>query len=239
MTITTTNIDQVFCIGPFNSGTNLLQNILSNAEPVNMDTKQNVRVFNKPENDKDWINSVHLKHCFLKNVLNKYIHMKNMGIIILYKNVYNWIYSIKKEAYDFKFIKKKLFDTLFLGPYKFDHIIQVHNLYYTMYMDIIEKNSNVVFIDYYKLINNETCFDYLNEKLSSLGIKINNREKMMIQLNKPSKNHGKSIQNSNLALQNYLSNQEMVKEFVIKNTKLNHKINNKVIEYFENEETQE
>ena len=106
-------------------------------------------------------------------------------------------------------------------------------------MDIIEKNSNVVFIDYYKLIDNETCFDYLNQKLLPLGIKINNKEKMMIQLNKPSKNHGKSIQNSNLALQNYLSNQEMVKEFVIKNTKLNHKINNKVIEYFENEETQE
>lgn len=241
MTTTSSETTQVFCIGPFNSGTNLIQNILANAQPVNMNTSENIRVFNKPENDPQWINSVHLKHCFLKNVLNKYIHMKNMGIIVLYKNVYNWIYSIKKEPYEFKFIntKNKLFDTLTLGPYKFDHIIQAHNLYYTIYMDILEKNSNVVFIDYYKLINNESCFEYLNQKLSPLGIKIQNREKMMKEMNKPAKNHGKSIQNSNLALKNYLSNQELVKQFVIKNTKLNHTVNTKIIQYFENEETQE
>ena len=236
MAMTSNKINQIFCIGPFNSGTNLLNNILSNAEPVNMNTKENIRVFDKPEYDKDWINSVHLKHCFLKNVLNKYIHMKNMGVIVLYKNVYNWIYSIKKHAYEFKFIKNKLFETLLLGPYKFDHIIQVYNLYYSLYMGIIEKYSNVIFIDYYKLINNDTCFEYLNQKLSPLGIKINNREKMMKELNKPAKNHGKCIQNSNLALQNYLLNQELVKQFVIKNTNLKRNINTKVIKYFENEE---
>jgi hypothetical protein len=43
-------------------------------------------------------------------------------------------------------------------------------------MDIIEKNSNVIFVDYYKLINKDTCFEYLNQKLSSLGIKMNNQE---------------------------------------------------------------
>jgi hypothetical protein len=234
-------INQVFCIGPFNSGTNLLQNILSNAETINMNTSQNIRVFNKRENDSEWINSVHLKHCFLKNVLNKYIHMKNMGVIVLYKNVYNWIYSIKKEPYEFKFInnKNKLFSTLFLGQYKFNNIIQAHNLYYTMYMDIIEKNSNVIFVDYYKLINNETSFDYLNQKLLPLGIKINNREKMMKELNKPAKNHGLCIKNSNLALQNYVSNQELVKQFVIQNTNLNRNVNTKVIKYFENEKINE
>jgi hypothetical protein len=234
-------INQVFFIGPFNSGTNLLQNILSNAETINMNTSQNIRVFNKRENDSEWINSVHLKHCFLKNVLNKYIHMKNMGVIVLYKNVYNWIYSIKKEPYEFKFInnKNKLFSTLFLGQYKFNNIIQAHNLYYTMYMDIIEKNSNVIFVDYYKLINNETSFDYLNQKLYPLGIKINNREKMMKELNKPAKNHGLCIQNSNLALQNYVSNQELVKQFVIQNTNLNRNVNTKVIKYFENEKNNE
>jgi hypothetical protein len=234
--MTTNEINQVFCIGPFNSGTNLLNNILSNAVKIN--TNQKIRVFDKPENDAEWINSVHLKHCFLKNVLNKYIHVKNMGIIVLYKNIYNWIYSIKKEPYEFKFIrnKNKLFDTLFLGQYKFDNIIQAHNLYYTIYMDMIQKNSNVIFVDYYKLINNETCFEYLNQKLLPLGIKINNRKKMMREMNKPAKNHGNSIQNSNLALKNYLSNQELVKQFVIKNTNLNHTIHTNVIEYFENGE---
>lgn len=237
--MTAKDINQLFCIGPFNSGTNLLQNILSNADARNTNTNQKINVFDKPENDPQWINSVHLKHCFLKNVLNKYIHMKNIGIIVLYKNVYNWIYSIKKEPYDFKFIKKKLFENLLLGPYHFEHIIQAHNLYYTLYMNIIENNSNVIFIDYYKLINNDSSFEYVNKKLSPLGIKINNREKMMKELNKPAKNHGNSIQNSNLALQNYLSNQEMVKQFIIKNTKLNHTIHPKVIQYFENEEPRE
>jgi hypothetical protein len=104
-------------------------------------------------------------------------------------------------------------------------------------MDIIQQNSNVIFVDYYKLINNDSSFEYLNQKLSPLGIKVNNREKMLKELNKPAKTHGKCIQNSNIALQNYLLNQELVKQFVIKNTRLNHTINTKVIEYFENEET--
>ena len=227
-------ITQVFCIGPFNTGTNLLQKIISNSETVNMNTNENVQLYNKPENDKEWINSVHLKHCFLRNVLNKYIHMKNMGVIVLYKNVYNWIYSIKKERYEFKF--NKIFETLTLGKYKFDNIIHAHNFYYSLYMDIIEKNSNVIFVDYYKLINNETCFDYLNQKLLPLGIKIQNREKMIEQLNKPSKQDGSCIQNSTIALNKYMYNQQLIKQFVIKNTKLNSNINKKVIGYFENDE---
>ena len=232
MSTTSTEINQVFCIGPFNSGTNLLQNILANAESMNMNTSENIRVFDKPENDNEWINSVHLKHCFLRNVLNKYIHIKNMGVIVLYKNVYNWIYSIKKQPYEFKF--NKLFETLTLGKYKFDNIIQAHNLYYSLYIDIIEKNSNVIFVDYYKLINNETCFDYLNKKLLPLGIKINNREKMMEQLNKPSKQDASCIQNSNLALNKYMYNQKLMKQIIIKNTNLNRYMNTKIIRYFEN-----
>jgi hypothetical protein len=67
---------------------------------------------------------------------------------------------------------------------------------------------------------------------------MNNREQMMKQLNKPAKTHGKCIQNSNMALRNYLLNQDLVKQFVIKNTNLNHTIDTKIIEYFENEESQ-
>ena len=107
-----------------------------------------------------------------------------------------------------------------------------------MYMDILEKNSNVVFVDYYKLINTDSSFEYLNEKLLPLGIKINNRDKLLTELNRPAKNHGKCIQNSKLALQNYLSNQELVKQFVIKNTNLHCNINKEIIDYFENEENQ-
>ena len=103
-------------------------------------------------------------------------------------------------------------------------------------MDIIEHNSNVVFVDYYKLINNETCFDYLNQKLLPLGIKIKNREKMMEQLNKPAKGHGTCIQNSFMALNKYMTNQELVQNFIIKKTNLNCSIDKKVIEYFENDE---
>jgi hypothetical protein len=232
-----TNIDQVFCIGPFNSGTNLLEKILSNSDCINTSNNERIQIVNKERDE--WIPNVNFKHCFLRNVLDKYVHVKNMGVIVLYKNVYNWLYSVKKEPYDIKLIKDKLFDTLLFANHKFDHIIQLYNLYYTMYMDIIEKNSNVIFIDYYKLINNDTCFEYLNQKLYPLGIKINNREQMMKQLNKPAKTHGKCIQNSNIALQNYLLNQELVKQFVIQNTNLNHTIDTKIIEYFENEDSQE
>ncbi len=236
MEIAKTDINQVFCIGPFNSGTNLLEKILSNSDCVNISKNEGIKIVNKERDE--WIPNVNFKHCFLRNVLDKYVHTKNTGIIILYKNVYNWLYSVKKEPYDIKLIKNKLFDTLLFANHKFDHIIQLYNLYYTMYMDIIEKNSNVIFIDYYKVINKDTCFEYLNQKLSPLGIKVNNREKMMKQLNRPSKTHGKCIQNSNMALQNYLLNQELVKKFVITNTKLNHTIDTKVIQYFENGDNQ-
>jgi len=225
-------ITQVFCIGPFNSGTNLIQNIILNADCININNNKHVKLYNK--NTDPWIKGVNFKHCFLRNVLNHFIYTKNMGVIILYKNVYNWIYSIKKEPYEFKF--NKIFDTLILGKYKFDNIIQAHNLYYSLYMDIIEHNSNVVFVDYYKLINNETCFDYLNQKLLPLGIKIQNREKMMEQLNKPSKDHGTCIQNSLCALNKYITNQKLVQNFIIKNTNLNCNINKKVIDYFENDD---
>jgi hypothetical protein len=230
-------ITQVFCIGPFNTGTNLLQKILSNSDTININKNEGIKIINKERHE--WIPNVNFKHCFLRNILDKYVHTKNTGIIILYKNVYNWLYSMKKESYEVKFIKNKLFDKLLLGKYKFNNIIQLYNLYYTMYMDIIEKNSNVIFVDYYKLINKDTCFEYLNQKLSSLGIKMNNQEKMMKELNKPAKNHGLCIQNSNLALQNYISNQELVKQFVIQNTNLNHTIDTKVIKYFENADSLE
>uniref|UniRef100_A0A6C0DF49 Nucleotide-diphospho-sugar transferase domain-containing protein n=1 Tax=viral metagenome TaxID=1070528 RepID=A0A6C0DF49_9ZZZZ len=235
MEMKTTDINQVFCIGPFNTGTNLLEKILSNSDSINTSKNEKIKIMNKERDE--WIPNVNFKHCFSRDILNKYIHTPKTGIIILYKNVYNWLYSMKKEHYDIKLVNNKLFDTLVFCNYKFDNIIHLYNLYYTMYMDIIQQNSNVIFVDYYKLINKESSFEYLNQKLSPLGIKINNRETMMKQLNKPAKTHGKCIQNSNVALQNYLLNQELVKTFVIKNTKLIHTIDTKIIEYFENEET--
>lgn len=225
-------INQIFCIGPFNTGTNLLQNIISNSDCINIENNKLIKLRNKET--EPWIKDVNVKHCFSRNVLNQFIYTKNMGVIILYKNVYNWIYSIKKEPYEFKF--NKIFDTVIIDKYIFKNIIETHNLYYTMYMNILEKNSNVIFVDYYKLINNETCFDYINKKLLPLGIKISNREKMMEQLNKPAKQHGSCIQTSLFALNQYISNQELVQNFIIKNTNLSNSINNKIIHYFENDE---
>lgn len=229
---TPNEINIVFCIGPFNTGTNLLQNIISNAECININNNNSIILRNK--NNEPWIKGVNVKHCFSRNILNQFIYTKNMGVIILYKNVYNWIYSIKKEPYEFKF--NKIFDTVTIDNYRFKNIIEIYNLYYTIYMDIIEKNSNVVFVDYYKLINNETCFDYLNQKLLPLGIKIRNQEKMMEQLNKPAKQHGACIKNSLFALNKYMYNQELVQNFIMKNTNLNSSINNQVIDYFENDD---
>lgn len=228
----TKEINQIFCIGPFNTGTNLLQNIISNADCISIENNKLIKLRNI-ENE-PWIKGVNVKHCFSRNVLNQFIYTKNMGVIILYKNVYNWIYSIKKEPYEFKF--NKIFDTVIIDKYIFKNIIETYNLYYTMYMNILEKNSNVVFVDYYKLINNETCFDYLNHKLLPLGIKISNKEKMMEQLNKPAKQHGMCIQNSLFAVNQYISNQELVQNFIIKNTNLSNSINNQIIHYFENDE---
>ena len=170
-------IKGLFCIGPFNTGTNLLNNILNNSNCVDRINKQSITILEADkiidEETNPILKEISLKHVFSKPILNKYVSNKNTGIVILYKNIYNWIYSIKKSPYHLVF--ETLFTTIDFRGNKFDNIIELYNHYYKMYIDVIKNNNNVIFVDYYKLINDNISFNYINYKLSKFGLCITNK----------------------------------------------------------------
>lgn len=228
-------INRLFCIGPFNSGTNLLNNILNNACCVDRVNKKNIEILEPDIINEELdhiLKEISFKHVFSEEILNKYVNYENIGIIVLYKNVYNWIYSVKKSPYHLVF--DTLFTTIDFKGNKFDNIIELYNFYYKMYINVIEKNDNVIFIDYYKLINDKISFNYINYKISKFGLCIVSKLKLFKELNTPSKNHGDCVDNSKTALDNYLKNQQLVKKFIITNTNLIEKVDTNIINFFEN-----
>ena len=225
----------LFCIGPFNSGTNLLNNILNNAYCINRKSKKIIKILEADKINREpnpILKEISLKHVFSEEVLNKYVNIKHIGIVVLYKNIYNWIYSIKKSPYHLVF--DTLFTTIDFKGNKFDNIIELYNTYYKMYINIIEKNNNVIFIDYYKLIDDKISFNYINYKLSKFGLCIVSKLKLFQELNTPSKNHGDCVSNSKKALENYLMNQKLVKNYIINNTNLIEKVDTNINNFFEN-----
>ena len=149
----------------------------------------------------------------------------------MYKNIYNWVYSLKKRSYEVEFTN--LNNTVKLCDTTYENCVQLYNYYYCMYTHLINNNKNVMFLDYYKIINKETCFNYINSKLEKYNLHLESEEKLLQTLNKPSKSHGNSVKNSNEALKIYLSNQSIVKSFLIRNTKIHKDVNSKIINYFE------
>ena len=84
-------IKGLFCIGPFNTGTNLLNNILNNSNCVDRINKQSITILEADkiidEETNPILKEISLKHVFSKPILNKYVSNKNTGIVILYKNI--------------------------------------------------------------------------------------------------------------------------------------------------------
>jgi hypothetical protein len=219
----------ILIFGPINSGTNLVKNIFdNNCKNILTDTIVNRTLFAK-----DWIPGVDMKHTIDTNILNNFCKNDNSLIIIMYKNIYNWIYSIKKESYhiDFKSLNK---------PVKCDNktyhsVISLYNHTYNLYIDLLKKYPNVIFLDYYKVSNKNTSFDYINNKLFKYNLRLSSNEKFLSCLNKPAKEHGNSVKNSNEVLNTYIPNQKLVKKYLIEYTKIYKFVNHNIIDFFEKE----
>jgi len=195
--------------GPFHTGTNLIHSIINdtgcfaNGKPI-------VAV----QND---------KHDLTPNF------NEDEFVILMYKNVYNWIYSINKEPYDMVF--NELTSQISFRGETFQNIIHLYNTYYLSYMNLLTR-KNVVFLDYAKFIDKESGFDYINGKLGGLGLVLQNREKFVEILGKPSKTHGFSRQNSDDALLHYLPNQLFYKKFIHEQTLIAHFVDEDITEFF-------
>jgi hypothetical protein len=121
----------------------------------------------------------------------------------MYKPIYHWIESTKKHSYDIKWNKDIYSKCNFCcskgDPGEYKNIVEVYNRYYLTYKYLIEKYNNVIWIDYYKLLDKKNVKKYLDDNLSPFNIKDKENDINYI-LNKPSKSHGKPVNNSEEAL---------------------------------------
>lgn len=198
-------------LGPFNTGTNLMYSLLSK----------------KPHSYKiDFM----YKHEINFSTLNQQVTDNRKKYIIMYKPLYNWIYSIQKASYDLKLIENTVFGRVSYKGKAYKNIIEFYNSYYEMYLKI-STNPNVVIINYYKLIS-EDGLNYLNQKLDKIGFAQLSQDEFNNALNHPAKNHGKSVKNANEALERYHRVQEEFKEKVF-NSNLVHSLNPSLYKKFD------
>lgn len=196
----------IVIVGPMNTGTNLIEKILINLKCLDLHTNQVVTV-----NQKEiW------KHTIMKNEIESVINDKNNLVIFMYKNLFNWLYSIKKSPYEIEFTK--LNEHVKLTSVEFKNIIDLYNYYYDMYIYILNNNENCLFMNYYEIINENNCYEYINNKLHKINIKVCDENNLLNEiLNTPSKTHGFPVDNASIAFNNYNNNNNLVKNYIFIN----------------------
>jgi hypothetical protein len=100
-------------------------------------------------------------------------------------------------------------------------------------MSILNKYSNVVFLDYEKVIQKNESYDYINNALRKINIFISSKSKFDIQLMTKAKSHGNSVKTADEAAQKFNKNQKMVKTFINKHNNLKRSIKNQLITFYE------
>jgi hypothetical protein len=228
---------KIIILGPHNTGTNLLQKILENCRCSLIGKNLSPLIDN----------TIIWKHNFDFEHINNLLQHENNLVIFMYKNIFNWLFSMKKDSYEFDFKtihgeatfnglgNKELYNKPFFAPPKkiFKNIIEVYNIYYANYIDCLNKYKNIIFLDYAKIIDKTICFSYINNKLKSINLKIFDENNLLKILSEPSKNHGNSVKNSEVAYANYYSNQLLVKNFIMQRDFIKHFIRYDIISFYE------
>ena len=213
----------VHVIGPYNTGTNLLFNIINNSECIDLIQNKSISIEHQ--------HRPFGKHTLDINIIENYLKNPDNLLIIMYKNVYNWMYSIKKEHYYIKYTK--LYLPVELDNKKFHNMLELYNFYYINYMSLLEKYPNAIFLDYKMVIDKSTSYNYINNKLSKINLSINSKDKFHKTLMTPAKTHGKSVKNVIEAKESYSDIQTMVKNFLLTKPKFNRSVKTVLIDYYE------
>jgi hypothetical protein len=85
-------------VGPFNTGTNLLANIINSDNCVDLLSNSTCSLLRQTTHDATNFD----KHTVNISEIIQYLQNEKNLVIIMYKNVYNWLYSIKKAQYSLK-----------------------------------------------------------------------------------------------------------------------------------------
>jgi hypothetical protein len=149
------------------------------------------------------------KHTLRRDVIDKKIRIPDNLFIIMYKNVYNWVYSVRQNPYDISFQEN---GEVMMQQIRYPNIVMLYKRYYAMYHDYLEKYKNIVWIDYHKMLDPHNGFKYIKDRLAQLGIELVDDEHWKNILSNPSKNHGSNIiQSSDDALRLYKDRQIQIK----------------------------
>lgn len=189
-------MSKITVIGAWNTGTNLIQNILVNNECTNLETGNKIDIY-KPHQP-IW------KHNPKMALVNDVVNNKNNIVVIMYRNIYSWVFSMLKHSYEVKMTTPNNVVQIVTPRHGinicFKNIIHLYNHYYTNYRQIAQNNKNVVLLDYNKIIDKNMAFDYINYKFAPLDMKLISYDKLLEQLDKPAKDHGKSVKNASEAI---------------------------------------
>ena len=207
----------IIILGPFTSGTNLIKKIFF---------KHNI-IHNE---------NGYWKHSIDVQQLKKTCENKNTLVVIMYRNIYNWLNSINDSKYLFEFTNfesEAYFDTYknYNKRTKYNNIIDLYNNYYLNYIDLIQNYENVIFYDYKKIINNNSLL-YINNKLKKFNIKPVDNITFLNSLSKPSKNHGHCVKNAKEQNDVYWDNINKIKK-ILDNSDVKKYINDDIINFFE------
>jgi hypothetical protein len=198
-------------LGPFNTGTNLMYSLLSKKS-------QSYKI--------DFM----YKHEINFTTLTSQVQDNRKKYIIMYKPIYNWLYSMQKASYDLKFMGDNIYGKVLYNGKIYKNIIEVYNSYFQMYSKLAT-NPNVVIINYYKLISDDGL-NYLNKKLDKIGFTNLDINEFNEALEKPAKNHGQSVKNASEALERYNRVNEEYKKKVF-NSDLVHSLNANLYKIFD------
>ena len=229
-------------MGPYNSGTNLMINILHNNIKREKETISPIQVFSNNHVDL-W------KHCNNGSTIHEYLDENNdVCIIFMYKNFYNLIHSFKKQCHNigFKNIYKDRIHfrgKLMKDPkhirQKYDSFLDFYYEYYRTFKNILEDpkyNGRVIFVDYGKIIDKNICFEYLQSKLAQLQEcpQLVSQDHVLIKLSEPSKKHHTTVANSDEALKSYKpNNKKIYRELMRENNRLCRNFDTSISRFFE------
>ena len=190
-------------LGPFNSGTNLINNILKMYLISPSDGSNHV-----------WKHSL----C-LQEIENSIINNTNTLFVVCYRPLYSWIKSIEKEKY--QIIWNNQLDDMVV----FEN--RIYNNITELYKNLINKHNNIIKLEYYKICDTNISFNYMLEKLTPFNIILSNMNinKYNEILNYPSKPHGKCVKNSVEAMEK--------KHMYDLTVPINLKMNDDIIQFYE------
>jgi len=171
-------------LGPYNSGTNLVHNLL---KPVLKSRDEG---------------TTHIwKHSRRKLMIEEYTQKHpNTLFVICYRPLYSWLKSCEKTPYGIVW-DGKLNTKITIDGFSYNNIIDVYEHYYNLYQYLLERCPNTVVVEYYKVCDAAISYDYMQEKMKPFGVVLPDRTAYNAILNTAAKPHGSTVANASEALE--------------------------------------